>query len=260
MIKRQKQMEQFSKFTAYMLGRRPDEFGLVPDKDGYVKIKEYLKAVTETDGFHHIRKNHINEMLLVINPAPVELSTNLIRAVDRSKLPEYIPCIDLPKLFFICISQKAYNAVLSNGLRPTFFEKIICSSNPSLAEKIGRRRDSHPVLLTVHIKKTKEHGVIFFHSGELLFLTDYIPVDCFTCPPLPKEIPAKKIPDPIEIYKKQTRAGTFHLSMVKKYGDKKPDDKKSEKSYKDKKKAGDLSWKNNKKKFRKEKKRFQDDF
>ena len=249
-MNRQKQIEQFSKFTSYMLGRRPDEFGLVPDKEGYVKIKEYLKAVTETDGFRHIRKNHINEMLLVINPAPVELNTNLIRAVDRSRLRKYVICDNLPKLLYICISQKAYNAVLSNGLRPTFFEKIICSSNPSIAEKIGRRRDSHPVLLTVHTKKTRESGLMFYHAGELLFLADYIPVDCFTGPPLPKEIPHKKVPDPLETYKKQTQAGTFLLSIGKK----------SEKSYKEKKKDKDTSWKHNKKRFRREKKRFGDDF
>ncbi len=255
MANRQKQMEQFSKFTKYMLGRRPDEFALVPDKDGYVKIKEYLKAVTETDGFGHIRRSHINEMLLVINPAPVELNANLIRAVDRSRLPEYITCNDLPKLLYVCINEKSYSEVSSNGIRPTFFEKIICSGSPSLAEKIGKRRDSHPVLLTVHIKKTKEHGIIFFHSGELLFLTDYIPADCFTGPPLPREISPKKLPDPVETYKKQTQAGTFHLSMLKK-----PENKKSDKSHKNKRKAGDLSWKNNKKKFRREKKRFGDNF
>ena len=41
---RQKSPKQLSKFISYMLGRKPAEFGLVPDQDGFVKIKEFIKA------------------------------------------------------------------------------------------------------------------------------------------------------------------------------------------------------------------------
>ena len=41
----QRSPKQLAKLIDYILSRRPDEFGLVPDKDGYVKIKDLLKAV-----------------------------------------------------------------------------------------------------------------------------------------------------------------------------------------------------------------------
>ena len=46
-MKKTKSTQILAKFIAYILERRPDEFGLVTDKEGFVKIKELLKAITE---------------------------------------------------------------------------------------------------------------------------------------------------------------------------------------------------------------------
>ena len=39
-MSQQRSPKQLAKFLNYVLGRRPDEFGLVMDKDGFVKIKD----------------------------------------------------------------------------------------------------------------------------------------------------------------------------------------------------------------------------
>lgn len=247
-MNRKKQIEQFAKISEYMLGRHPDEFGLVPDHEGYIKIKEFLQAVTETDGWRHIRKNYINEMMLVHPDPPVEVGETRIRAKDSSMLPKYIHCENPPKLLFICIKQKSYPSVLENGIHPSSHTKIICCKDPDMAKKIGRRRSPQPVLLTIHTQKMLDQGLSFLHAGDLLFLTDFVPADCFTGPSLSKEFPAVKKtvkpPDPLEIYKQQSQAGSFTFSM----------DKLAEKEFKGKKKEKDQSWKNNKKRLRREKK------
>ncbi len=53
-----------AKFLKYVLGLNPDEFGLVLDKDGYVKIKDLLKAVHEEDGWRSFRQANINEIMI----------------------------------------------------------------------------------------------------------------------------------------------------------------------------------------------------
>ncbi len=243
-----KQIEQFAKFSAYVLGRRPDEFGLVLNDNGYVKIKEFIQAVTETDGWRHVRNSHINDMLLMLNNPPVEVDQKLIRAKDRSRLNHYIACKNPPKLLYVCISHKSYLSVLDKGVHPTAHANIICSKDQQMAERISRRRDNQPIVLTVHVRKMLGRELTFLHAGELLFLTDFIPTDCFTGPPLPKEMPAQKKQakkhDSLETYKQQTLAGTFKLSM----------DKPPEKKFKGKKQEKDSSWKNNKKRLRREKK------
>ena len=46
-MKPNQNLKKLSRFIATMLGRSPDEFGLVPDRQGFVSVKELLKAITE---------------------------------------------------------------------------------------------------------------------------------------------------------------------------------------------------------------------
>ena len=43
---RNKDLRKLSKFLEYALGRNPDEFGLVPDGDGFVRIKELAESIS----------------------------------------------------------------------------------------------------------------------------------------------------------------------------------------------------------------------
>jgi putative RNA 2'-phosphotransferase len=56
-----------------------------------------------------------------------------------------------------------------------------------MAERIGKRFDPHPVLLTVQTEKARKQGNLFLRSGGELFLSSFIPAECFFGPPLPKE-------------------------------------------------------------------------
>ena len=204
--------EQFARLCEYILGRRPEEFGLVLDENGYVKLKEFLKAVSETDGWGHIRQNHINEMLLVCQSPPIEVEDNRIRAKNRNHLPPREYCPTPPKLLYVCIRKKSYSAVLEKGIRPTHQPEIICAETIEMAEKIGKRRDNQPIRLTIHAAKAAEKGIRFFHAGEGLYTTDYIPAESFTGPPLPKE-PEK--PAKVEQPKEPPHPGSFMMTPEK---------------------------------------------
>lgn len=240
-------MAQFAKLCDTIIGQHPDEFGLVADHEGYFKIKDLLQAISEIEGWRHVRKNFIHEMLLVLPDPPVEIDDTRIRAKDLSRLPLVTRCENPPKLLYACITKKSYPAVLENGIRPTTHDRIICFMDPELAIKIGSRRSPHSVLLTIHTAKLREKGLLLWNAGERLFLTDFIPPDAFSGPLPPKEAapgkrPEKK-PDPVEIYRRQSQAGTFMLSPS--MNEKNPSGKKKEK---------DSTWKNNKKRLRREKK------
>jgi hypothetical protein len=55
-----KSPQSLAKLITYILGRRPDEFGLVTDTEGFVKIKELLKAITEEAGWKYVRRSDLN--------------------------------------------------------------------------------------------------------------------------------------------------------------------------------------------------------
>jgi putative RNA 2'-phosphotransferase len=180
-------IEQLAKIISYILGRNPAEFGLVPDPDGFVKIKELLKALSEEEGLTYVRASNINEILITLPNPPVEIKGNHIRAKHRLAMPANIPAQNLPKLLYTCVRRKAYPSVLENGIRPMGFSHVILSSEPDMAERMGKRKDPMPVQLVVQTEISLDKGITFYEAGETLYLAESILPECFTGPPLPKQ-------------------------------------------------------------------------
>jgi len=190
---KQRSLEQLAKIISYILGRNPAEFGLVPDSDGFVKIKEFLKALSEEEGLKYVRTSNINEILITLPNPPVEIRGNHIRAIHRNETSGYIPAQNLPKLLYTCVRRKAYPSVLENGIRPMGFSHVILSSEPDMAERIGKRKDPMPIQLVVQTEISLDKGMTFYDAGETLYLAESIQPGCFTGPPLPKQKePAEK--------------------------------------------------------------------
>jgi len=182
-------IEKLAKMLSYVLGRHPDEFGLVTNREGWVKIKDVLHALGEESGWRHVRTAHLNEVLLTHPDPPVEVVDGRIRARVRSRLPPATPSPGLPKLLYTCVRTRAHSTTMTHGIQPGESTPVILSSNPEMAARIGRRRDPHPVTLTVNVQQALAAGVTFEGAGAALFTAGAIPPQCFTGPPLPKEAP-----------------------------------------------------------------------
>jgi putative RNA 2'-phosphotransferase len=212
-MSRQRSPKQLAKFISYILARRPDEFGLVPDSNGFVKIKDLLKAIGEEADWKYVRRSHIDEILITL-PSPLfEIQDNFIRAASREHLSLPAPTDNLPKLLYTCIRSRAYPFVRDKGIHPMGHPYVILSSSTSLAERMGRRIDQTPVKLTVQVEKTLGKGNQFLQAGELLYLAENIPPDCFSGPPLPKEKPEARKPEPAEKASDKTKAGSFFVDL-----------------------------------------------
>ena len=209
----QRTPKQLAKLIDFVLSRRPDEFGLVLDADGFVKLKDLLKAIKEEDGFRYVRRAHLDEIMLTVPDHSFEISDDLIRSKVRDRLPRRAYALEPPKLLYTCVRQKAYPHVHQKGIRPTAYSQVILSSSREMAERIGRRIDHAAVLLTIQVQHSTDRGVVFFQAGENIFLADFIPAQCFTGPPLPKEKPVLKNPDASEARLEKTPAGSYFIDM-----------------------------------------------
>jgi putative RNA 2'-phosphotransferase len=179
-------LKKLANLIIYILERRPDEFGLLPDNEGYVKIKSLIRAVNEEEGFKYVRPFHIDDIIASLPDARIEIRDAFIRAKNIDNLPKKIIAANPPKLLYTCVRKKAHVFALENGIHPVGNEKVVLSATREMAERIGKRFDQFPVLLTVHIQKALDAGVIFHSSGEL-YCSGHIPPSCFTGPPPPKQ-------------------------------------------------------------------------
>ena len=212
-MSKQRSAKQLAKFLDYVLSRRPDEFGLVPDKRGFFKIKELLKAINEETGFKYVRRSHLDEILITLPGHSFEIDAKLIRSKTRDRLPQRSVALDTPKLLFTCVRQKAYPHVSIKGIRPGAFSHIVLSSDIDMARRIGKRFDPDPVVLHVNVQQSELQGVVFFQAGETLYLANFIPADCFSGPALPREKPLSKQAKKADVSPQPQNAGTFFIEM-----------------------------------------------
>jgi putative RNA 2'-phosphotransferase len=245
-MSKQRSPKQLAKFIDYILRRRPDEFGLVTDEEGFVKIKDLLKAVNEEEGFRYVRQAHLDEIMLCVPNHALEVADNKIRSKFRDRLPQHIYAKDPPKLLYTCVRRKAYPHVAEKGIQPAGFSRVVLSSGVDMAERLGRRSDRSAVLLTVQVQPCTDRGVVFFQAGETLFLADFIPAGCFIGPPLPKEKPVAAKPAEREPGPLQRPAGSYVIDLSEKFDARVP---------KSKRQIPDGGWKKDGKRLRKEKRK-----
>lgn len=205
-------VDDLGRLLVYMLGHKPAEFGLVPSPEGFVPLKELLKAIHEEPGRRHVHRSHINEVLLGKDRFLFEVDGNRIRAVDRKWEQDFESPgpSSLPKILFTAVRRRAQPAAMEKGLKSPAGRYLILSPDEETASKIGKRRDPQPVLLRVEAEKAGKEGV-FIHPFDTLFLCEEIPPRYIHGPPVSKETLAA----PVETAYKPETPGTFPLDSAR---------------------------------------------
>jgi len=192
--KNKRKVAHLNRLLKYILENKPDEFGLVPDKEGYISLKELLKAINEESGMAYVRESHIREVLLHNRDGLFEITEKKIRSIKRN-----FPPVDKdrdraypPKTLYKGIKRKTYPFILKSGLLPGPKEHIVMTKDKNLAIRTAHRLDQKPIILEIKAGIAAENGIPFFLFGDSIYLADKIPVQFISGPPLPKELPTKK--------------------------------------------------------------------
>ncbi len=181
-------VEDLSRLLVYVLGHRPYEFGLVPDRNGFVGYKELLQAVNEESGWGYVRRSHINEVLLGKDRTLFESEDKCIRVVERRwRLGLETPSESPPKILFTPVRRKAHGAVMEKGLKAPEGRHLVLTHNRDMALRIGKRRDHEPVLLEISTQAAERARVLFYPFGDL-FLSPQIPAGFISGPPVAREV------------------------------------------------------------------------
>lgn len=213
-------VDNLSRLLVYILGHRPDEFGLVPDNDGFVTYKELLQAIHEEPNYRYVRQAHINEVLLGKDRSLFQPKEKVIRTLERRWLLDFENLSQsTPKVLFTAVRTRAHPVVMEKGLKSAEGRHCALSSNKDMALRIGRRRDQKPVLLEISAAAAEIEGTMFFPFGDL-FLSHWIPAKFISGPPVSKEVldrqidakikKERPIPKPLDF-----APGTFTLDISK---------------------------------------------
>lgn len=207
-----RELETLARMLAYMLGRRPDEFGLVLEEGGWVAVKQLLQALHEEPGFGRVRREDLERLAALLAPPRLEVGGERVRSLDPAP-PELRrdPEGPLPSSLYAAISPKVHPLVWEQGLKPLAGRELVLARKPDLARRLGKRRANDPVPVTVAAQAAARKGVSFQKYGEELYLVSAaIPREFLTLPGPPKEaVPTQAPAKP----KGPPRPGTFILDL-----------------------------------------------
>ena len=221
-MKHHHKIDRLAKFLAYVLGRQPDEFGLVADAQGWVRLKDLLKALGEEAGWRNVRRNEIHELTLRPGVPIVEVDGERIRAVQRERLQGQTIAESWPKLLYHALRRRAYPVVIDKGVKAhPPLDRVVLALAPSMAERLGHRIDSEPVILTVNCQALLDTGAPLWRYGDHLYLTTGLPPASFNGPPVEKIMPKPKPDVPTAVPKPKT-PGSYFVDLA--------EDSKSERS------------------------------
>jgi len=105
-----RKIENLSRLMVYVLGVSPDEFGLVPDREGYVDIKTFLQALHEEPNMGYVREYHVKEVLLSDRNNNFYMEGKKIRYAKNNfhVINENRDKVVTPKILFKGVKRKAY--------------------------------------------------------------------------------------------------------------------------------------------------------
>lgn len=183
------QVDALARFLVYVLGHRPDEFGLLPDAEGYVGLKELLKAIHEEPEWRHVRQGAVNEILMGRHRGLFALDGNRIRAVERHWQPPGSgpPSPVVPKTLYTAVRRRAHAVVMEKGLKPHQEPFLLLSEKREAALRIGRRRDPEPIVLEIRAAASTGKGGVYY-AFESLFLSPAVRPEFIAGPPVAKEV------------------------------------------------------------------------
>ena len=192
------EVKRLAKLLAYVLSERPDEFGLLPDAEGWVRERDLFSALAQEPGWTGVRSRDLQAAAFA--GLKIELAEERVRAVSR----RYAPPRTLsspPKLLYLCVREKGYAAAVSDGVLPAVFPYVMLSPSEETARRWGKRRGAE-ILLTVNAAMLQKAGASLLLFGEEMILADRVPAGTFSGPSLAKIIerkdrkPAKAPPPP----------------------------------------------------------------
>lgn len=174
---------ELSKTVSHALRHAPGEYDLNLDDEGWVETNLLLKSLGDKNPeWQSLEVEDLQHMISQSEKKRHELEGEYIRAIyghsvdgkfrkDNQKPPE---------ILYHGTSRKIAPVILKDGIKSMDRQYVHLSQVVKEAIRVGKRKDSEPVILQIDAEKAFQEGINFYEGNDRIWLSDYVPSEYLT--------------------------------------------------------------------------------
>jgi len=161
------------RYVSYLLRHNPDDLEM--DEEGFVELDELISKVRRR--FPTADRILLTEIVNQSERKRFEIVGENIRAlyghtVDvQMKLQEDHETT----LLYHGTTPQAAREILEKGLQPMRRRWVHLSPKVQIAQEVGKRRTSNPVVLVIDASEARSHGIRFYKATDKVYVSKYVP-------------------------------------------------------------------------------------
>jgi putative RNA 2'-phosphotransferase len=161
-----------SKYVSFVL--RHDPAGLVMDEEGFVDLDELVSKVKES--FPSVDKLFLRRLVEESERKRFEIVGNGIRALYGHSVPVYLRLEEDRGVEWLYhgTTSEAAREILEKGLQPMKRLWVHLSPTIDIANQVGKRRASNPVILVVNCIEARKAGLKFYKASDQVYLSKFV--------------------------------------------------------------------------------------
>ncbi|NUN96735.1 MAG: hypothetical protein HUU16_11235 [Candidatus Omnitrophica bacterium] len=191
--------ESLARTLRYILGVAPDEYGLVPDPEGWCPLKNLALALAEDKAWPGMTPTRLADLAWQMDPCPFEFDDKRVRLVPDPEGTLHPPQREQnppPTLLYYGSRRKPYAVHRRDGIQPANNEEIVLAREAEMALRIARRREPKPILLEVNTRIAEARGTRLLSYGSHLFVANMLPPEALFGPPPKEELEDRPVKKP----------------------------------------------------------------
>ncbi len=170
----QRRLIKTSKFLSFVLRHKPEAIGISLDEEGWVSIRELLKACASSG--RPITLDELNAVVEDNDKQRFVIRGSRIRANQGHSIPIKLGLEprEPPNLLFHGTTKRLMPSIREFGLMKMKRQHVHLSPDEQTAIKVGRRHGK-PVVLLIDSSAMHSSGLPFYLSDNGVWLTDAVP-------------------------------------------------------------------------------------
>lgn len=174
----EKQMVRIGKKMSCCLRHHPEDYGLTLDREGYVPLNRFLKAMNEKHHFQpRLTVERVRSIMEHLDKKRYEINNGRIRALygHTVSTPVEKPAETPPEVLYHGTARRFLDSIRKEGLLPMERQYVHMSVDIETARRVGKRHDEHPVILRIDTKAASEDGILFYDGNDKTWLCRTLP-------------------------------------------------------------------------------------